>query len=89
MRMFLKGIEYVLAKTTVTNRSLVCMDHQGSLPFLQIPGATATPQLYMDEGKEGEKILYVAAVHGNSQIINYVKRLVPVSQLDDLIGEAL
>jgi hypothetical protein len=89
MRMFLKGIEYVLAKTSVTNRSLACMAHQCSLPLLRIPGATSTPQLYMDEGKEGEKILYVAAVQGKSQIINYVKRLVPVSQLDDLIGEAL
>lgn len=85
MRIIYRGTEYVLAHTGVSASQISAMTHIGNI---QIPSGITT-QIYLGTNKNDEPILYSTAVMGNSQVINWIKRLVPVSQVEDLIGYAL
>jgi len=85
MRITYRGMEYVLAHTGVSASQISAMTHIGNI---QKPGGI-TSQIYRDTDSSGETILYATAVMGNSQVINWIKRLVPVSQVEALIGYAL
>lgn len=78
MKATFKGVEYVVEEVTPVSiahgliNHVKAMSHVGSMPNLHL-GYSTTPQVY-----QGDVGLYVTAVIGSAQFINWIAQLTPV-----------